>query len=92
MTTRLFSVLAVGLLLAGCARSAPNTPIAAQPASLVCAGYGLRTGTATFDQCVAYRETRDPGASVPPYRLNQNNNRVDAEGYMVDSMGRRMRP
>lgn len=29
-------------------------------------------------------------ASVPPYRMDQYNNRVDAEGYRVDSAGHRM--
>ena len=31
-----------------------------------------------------------PGQSVPPYRMDQYNNRVDAEGYRVDSTGHRM--
>lgn len=30
------------------------------------------------------------GPSVPPYRLDQYNNRVDAEGYRVDGTGNRM--
>ena len=30
------------------------------------------------------------GQSVPPYRMDQYNNRVDAEGYRVDSTGQRM--
>ena len=52
---------------------------------------GLRgIGTTTFNDCVAYQESRNPGQSVPPYRMDQYNNRVDAEGYAVDSTGRRM--
>jgi hypothetical protein len=62
----------------------------AQSANLVCANYAVRAGTALFDQCVAYQEPRNPGQSVPPYRLDQYNNRVDAEGYAVDGTGRRV--
>jgi len=62
--------------------------MAAQSANLVCAGYGI--DTTTFNQCVTYQESRNPGQSVPPYRMDQYNNRVDAEGYRVDSTGRRM--
>jgi hypothetical protein len=84
------ATLWLSLLLAGCGGPyRPEAP-AAQSASSICAGYGLRTGTATFDQCVAYQEPRTPGPSVPPYRLDQYNNRVDAEGYQVDGTGHRM--
>lgn len=31
-----------------------------------------------------------PGSSVPPYRRDLYNNRIDAEGYRVDSSGNRM--
>jgi hypothetical protein len=79
------------LLLVGCqGTDSRSPPIAAQSANSVCAGYGASIGTATFNDCVAYQETRNPGPSVPPYRLDQHNNRVDAEGSVVDSMGRRM--
>jgi hypothetical protein len=83
--------IGLSLLLAGC-HGAPrqDAAIAAQSAGAVCAGYGVRTGTTTFDVCVAYQETRAPGPSVPPYRLDQYNNRVDAEGYEVDGSGHRM--
>jgi hypothetical protein len=64
--------------------------MAAQPAPLVCAGFVGGMGTKTFADCVAYQEAHDPGQSVPPYRMDQYNNRVDAEGYEVDSRGRRM--
>jgi hypothetical protein len=47
-------------------------------------------GTTTFNDCVTYQESRNPGQSAPPYRMDQYNNRVDAEGYAVDSTGRRM--
>jgi hypothetical protein len=50
----------------------------------------LATGRATFDQCVAYQESQAPGPSVPPYRLDQYNNRIDAEGFQVDGTGHRM--
>lgn len=84
-------MMGLGLLLAGCQGYRKEaSAIEALTASEVCAGYGLRTGTATFDQCVAYQETRTPGPSVPPYRLDQYNNRVDAEGYRVDGTGHRM--
>jgi hypothetical protein len=52
------------------------------------AGYGI--AATTFNQCVTYQESRNAGQSVPPYRMDQYNNRVDAEGYRVDSTGRRM--
>jgi hypothetical protein len=82
----------LSLLLAGCQGpyNRQGAPVAAQSASSVCAGYGLRSGTTTFDTCVAYQESKAPGQSVPPYRLDQYNNRVDAEGYEVDSSGHRM--
>jgi hypothetical protein len=81
----------LGLLLAGCqVADRQRPPIAAQSGHSVCAGYGIRIGAPTFDTCVAYQDSRNPGPSVPPYRLDQYNNRVDAEGYAVDSMGRRM--
>ena len=64
--------------------------MAAQPAKLVCAGFVADIGTKEFADCVAYQESHDPGQSVPPYRMDQYNNRVDAERYEVDSTGRRM--
>ncbi len=86
------AVIGLGLLLAGCqAFSRQQAPAAAaQSASSVCAAYGLRIDSPVFHQCVAYQESRAPGPAVPPYRLDQYNNRVDAEGYRVDSTGHRM--
>ena len=81
----------LGLLLVGCqGTDRQNSPIAAQSGNAVCAGYGIRVGAATFKDCVTYQDSRNPGPSVPPYRMDQYNNRVDAEGYVVDTMGRRM--
>ena len=91
MQTRIPATIWLGLLLVGCqGTDSQNSPIAAQSANLVCAGYGVRIGTTTFNDCVAYQESRNPGQSVPPYRMDQYNNRVDAQGYAVDSTGRRM--
>jgi len=94
MRTRILTTIGLGLVLAGCeAPYGKDVPAAAQSATLICAGYGLRTGTATYDTCVTYQEARAqtyPGQSVPPFRLDQYNNRVDAEGYRVDGTGRRM--
>ena len=91
MRARIIATLGLGLLLVGCQVTDRQNPrIAAQSGSSVCAGYGIRIGAATFNDCVAYQDSRNPGPSVPPYRLDQYNNRVDAEGYVVDSMGRRM--
>src|SRR5262245_49276298 len=92
MPARTMAMLSLGLLLsAGCqGTGSQNPPIAAQSANSVCAGYGVRVGTPQFNDCVTYQESRNPGYSVPPYRMDQYNNRVDAEGYAVDSMGRRM--
>ena len=85
------ATLWLSLLLAGCqVTDRQKPPIAAQSGNSVCAGYGIRIGSATFNDCVAYQDSRNPGPSVPPYRMDQYNNRVDAEGYAVDSMGRRM--
>jgi hypothetical protein len=90
MQTRILATIWLGLLLAGCqGTDGQNSPMAAQSASLVCAGYGI--AATVFNQCVAYQEFRNPGQSVPPYRMDQYNNRVDAELYRVDSTGRRMR-
>ena len=94
MRARILTTIGVGLVLAGCdVPYGKELPVAAQPASLVCAGYGLRTGTPTYDTCVAYQESRAqayPSQSVPPFRLDQYNNRVDAQGYRVDGTGHRM--
>ena len=87
MRTRILLTVSLGLLSAAC--QGQNSPIAAQSANSVCAGYGV--GIATFNQCVTYQESRNPGQSVPPYRMDQYNNTVDAEGYRIDSTGRRMR-
>lgn len=91
METRTLATIWLGLFVLGCrGTDGQNTPIAAQSANLVCAGYGVHTGSATFSKCVTYQESRNPGPSAPPYRFDQYNNRVDAEGYVVDSTGRRM--
>jgi hypothetical protein len=91
MRTRIFATMLLGALVAGCqAIASREAPMPAQSAQLICANYAVRTGTPLFDQCVAYQEPRNPGQSVPPYRLDQYNNRVDAHGYAVDSTGRRM--
>lgn len=91
MRTRILGTIWLGLLLAACQGPyRQDPPIAAQSASAVCAGYGMRVGSSAFDQCVAYQESQTPGPSVPPYRLDQYNNRVDAEGYRVDGTGHRM--
>jgi len=91
MRARVLATIWLGLLLTGCQGPySQNASVAAQPASVVCAGYLLRIGTTTFNDCVTYQESRNPGYSVPPYRMDQYNNRVDAEGYAVDSTGRRM--
>lgn len=91
MRTRIFATMWLGLLLAGCLGTSNQPPPAAQSASEICSGYGVLP--TTFSACVTYQESRAqayPSPSVPPYRLDQYNNRVDAEGYRVDSMGRRM--
>ena len=91
MPARITATLWTGLLLVGCqVTDRQNPPIAAQSANSICAGYGVRIGTTNFNDCVAYQEARNPGPSVPPYLMDQYNNRVDAHGYVVDSMGRRM--
>jgi hypothetical protein len=81
MRARVMAMVSLGVLLVGCqGTDSQNSPIAAQSANLVCAGYGLRIGKTAFNDCVAYQETRNPGQAVPPYRMDQYNNRVDAEG------------
>ena len=85
------ATLWLGLLLVGCqGADRQNLGIAAQSANSVCAGYGVRIGTTQFNNCVTYQDPRNPAPSVPPYRMDQYNNRVDAEGYAVDSTGHRM--
>ena len=97
MRTRILTTIGLALIAAGC--DAPYSyygkelPVAAQSPAFVCAGYGLRLGTTTYDTCVAYQESRAqvyPSQSVPPFRLDQYNNRVDAHGYRVDGTGHRM--
>lgn len=90
MQTRIPATIWLGLILAACQSTDSQNQPMAQPANMVCAGYLGLTGTTAFNDCVAYQEPRNPGQSVPPYRLDQYNNRVDAAGYRVDSMGRRM--
>lgn len=91
MRAPVLAMLWLGLFLAGCqVTDRQNPSIAAQSGASICAGYGIRIGTATFNDCVAYQDSRNPGPSVPPYRMDQYNNRVDAQGFVVDSMGRRM--
>jgi hypothetical protein len=90
MQSRIAATLWLSLLLVGCQNADSQKSMAAQPAKLVCAGFVADIGTKEFADCVAYQESRDPGQSVPPYRMDQYNNRVDAEGYAVDSTGRRM--
>ena len=91
MQSRIAATIWLSLLLIGCQRAdGQKTSMAAQTARLVCAGFVADIGTKEFADCVAYQESHDPGPSVPPYRMDQYNNRVDAEGYEVDSTGRRM--
>ena len=66
MRTRISTTIGLGLVLAGCqAPYGKGVPVAAQPASLVCAGYGLRVGTPTYDTCVAYQNYPRPSLSKP---------------------------
>lgn len=90
MRTRILTTMGLALLMAGCASK--ELPVAAQSPALICAGYGLRAGGPTYDTCVAYQESRAqaPNLSVPPFRRDQYNNRVDAQGYRVDGTGHRM--
>ena len=86
--------LGLGLLLAGCqVFDRKVAPVAGQTAQSICASYGLVVDSTTYNTCVAYQQSQAQGSanpSVPPYRMDQYNNRVDAEGYRVDSTGRRM--
>ena len=95
MRTRILTTIGLALVAAGC--EAPyygkELPVAAQSPALICGGYGLRIGGPTYDTCIAYQESRAqayPSQSVPPFRLDQYNNRVDAQGYRVDGTGHRM--
>ena len=95
MRTRILTTIGLVLVAAGC--EAPyygkELPVAAQSPALICAGYGLQIGGTTYTTCVAYQESRAqayPGLSVPPFRLDQYNNRIDAQGYRVDGTGHRM--
>ena len=95
MRTRILTTIGLALVAAGCEGPyyGKALPVAAQPPALICAGYGLRIGSTTYDTCVAYQESRAqayPSQSVPPFRLDQYNNRIDAEGYRVDGTGHRM--
>jgi hypothetical protein len=90
MQSWIAATICLSLILVGCQGADGQKSMAAQPAKLVCAGFVADIGTKEFADCVAYQESHDPGQSVPPYRMDQYNNKVDAEGYAVDSTGRRM--
>ena len=94
MRTRILTTIGLALVVAGCEGPyyGKELPVAAQSPALICAGYGLGTGSTTYNTCVAYQESRAqaPNQSVPPFRLDEYNNRVDAQGYRVDGTGRRM--
>ena len=93
MRTRILATFGLGLLLAGCGAPKVPPPPAPLTAAQICADYGGALGPKGYDECIAYQEARTkdyPSQSVPPYRMDQYNNRVDAEGYRVDSIGRRM--
>jgi hypothetical protein len=95
MRTRILTTLGLALAVAACEGPyyGKAVPVAAQPPSLVCAAYGIPVGGTTYQTCVAYQESRAqayPSQSVPPFRLDQYNNRIDAQGYRVDGTGRRM--
>lgn len=93
MRTAMLATMGLGLLLAGCqAARSPALP-APLSAKAICDDYGGALGPKAYDECLAYQESRlqaYPSQSVPPYRMDQYNNRVDTEGYRVDSTGRRM--
>jgi hypothetical protein len=93
MRTRMLATIGLGLLLAGCGGGKAQPPPAPFTAAQICADYGGALGPQGYDECIAYQEARIQAyssPSVPPYRMDQYNNRVDAEGYRVDSIGRRM--
>jgi hypothetical protein len=94
MRIRTLTTIGLGLVVVGCQPlDRKDVSAAGLPASSTCAGYGIGTDTKTYTTCVAYQESRAqpaPDQSVPPFRLDQYNNRVDAQGYRVDGTGRRM--
>jgi hypothetical protein len=93
MRTAILATMGLGLLLAGCQAARSPAPPAPFSAKAICDDYGGALGPKAYGECLAYQESRlqaYPGQSVPPYRMDQYNNRVDAEGYRVDSSGRRM--
>ena len=95
MRTRISTTIGLGLVLAGC--HAPYGKGRARRRAACQFGLrGLRPAR-RYDDLRHLR--RLPGISrpslcqsqsVPPYRLDQYNNRVDAEGYRVDGTGHRM--
>lgn len=92
MRIRISTMMGLGLVLAGCegpyyGKEVPAAPLSG---SAICAGYGIRIGGTTYNECVAYQDSQPRGQSVPPFRLDQYNNLLDAEGYRVDSTGHRM--
>ncbi|GEP54329.1 hypothetical protein [Reyranella soli] len=93
MRIRILTTIGLGLVVVGCQPpDRKDVSAAGLPPSATCAGYGIGTDTATYTTCVAYQESRaqpSPNESVPPFRLDQYNNRVDAHGYRVDGTGRR---
>ena len=89
----MLAMMGLGLLLAGCQAARSPAPPAPLSATAICDDYGGALGPKAYDECLAYQESRlqaYPRQSVSPYRMDQYNNRVDAEGYRVDSIGRRM--
>ena len=93
MRTPILATIGFGLLLAGCGAGKAPPPPAPFTAAQICADYGGALGPQGYDECLAYQEARIqayPSQSVPPYRMDMYNNRIDAQGYRVDSIGRRM--
>ena len=92
MRIQILAFLSLGVLVAGCepVDTRQVKSMAAQPAELICANFVVIPNSAAMDQCVDYQKSRDAGPSVPPFRRDEYNNRLDAEGYAVDGTGRRM--
>ncbi|TAJ33434.1 MAG: hypothetical protein EPO67_07645 [Reyranella sp.] len=98
MRFRILATISLALLSGACQgayQNGTNTSASyGNNAARACADYGLRSGTAAYNQCVSReaeaRSHRNAAAARPAYGTDQYGYRIDAQGYRVDANGYRI--